>query len=1738
MSGRADDHFNYQLDGSFSHSLLDTSFSLSEVSRVTDKLRARVTYKLEASSLAGLLASLNYTDQSARTLNSDDVSGDGALEGSFQLGSLHINSSYTHSYNLRPVDQEGQGECSLYLSSSLIHIHNRIQVVYVNSELNIVSKTSTENGLLHTAELQYKDAQLTLKSNAAARAIGIPVSNRVELGVSHHTASLTIELQADKDKKRLRSLFTGTVDSNGLEIITEGGLTFGTGCSGLHKAFAMVSRNKLSTNVANSLQCSPVNVEITLNGAIESNKATLDLRTSVVTADNRGECNIEGKITPEEASFYGFITGHAYGATTRNDVNVILNQRALVFTSDATFAIREITIESSHSLTLTLWTLTLHSQTKNVIHKDIYYKQNVVVDVKPFLVSFALRNDLKMHDVIFSNEGYMKLETLKVDLRGIMKGAYGGDHSITHVYNITYDNNYGTAKYNMAAIVMDAQLNHKCHLAFTAFASASNCETQIISQPLHFDSSIHTVAVPFSLTVNAYVKSNTDIHVQGNHTGQLDSKLLFKAEPLALAYSHDSRIKTMHVLQRELMSTNINNTVEGILTPTDQLLTWKVKSKLNNSLYSQGMSIYNNPKKIGFNFSCLLTTDLLSKYAKPNYPHRAYEELGVTVGLKYEKSRVCHIIGSPFNTTFPSTLEQLKDTFVQALESLQQNINNLNILQLIVDLKLKLEQLPKLVGDFVKEMYSEQNINQIKAKLDFLMKEFIVTMDDLEIGMNTFWKKLETTIINVSKKIEVFTVLLRDYVKSGQFAAKFTTVLAQIGHQLQAFDVKYKIKQSLIKALAAVEEFFKHMETREECLEKPDLKCIILKTVRNKTVEMKKNIDNFDTIVFAQKVKDYLLTVQWATYVDQLSYQISYSEISERIEMMNDVILNWIDEYEIPNKLNAIYFYIRDLLLKYDLDDSLKKIMDQVVTLIKEFKMNETVQHIVDALKSINFEFVYETMMQFLHNVTTQVKSIDFKRSIEDVNQYMSSAFKSMKGFDYRAFVDEFNTNIVSLANHMKEQIKKYGIVQKIEAVRVFVRQIKSSLDTVLDELRRTTISEALRKLEKVTETTIFNDIKVKVKDILEDVRQRISDMDIRGELYFYLQRASVSYTNMVAFISVQFNQLLEKITNMAKNNRFINQMKESADRVLDGLTRAEIKVPTFVVAFTDLVIPEFTINLNKLQELQIPAQISVPEFTILNSYKISGFTIDFDHLKAIIIVMIDNIREFEVQMPDPEAIFGDLKVLYLFQLPDLTFPEITLSEITFPAVHIPTLNLTDFQTEMIPMPETEFPEIYSDICIPVVGKLEGQFQVNFPQYTLVTTGKMENVTSILRNPQFTAVITSQATSPFELLEHSFEATAHLEAPRMQNLLFTETMKATHTTFSINHEGSVTVTQSSAEASARTLTKVTTQIYQSDLANHMTFTLGSALSAAINTTYDYSLFIAVAEHSGLASVKQNLANTNKADQITGTTGTTDNGRWSIQDYRDEGTHISTLKFSIDFQRAELYFEGKTNSRAVKLDQKLTAQSAILPHHILVQLRCETEVPSVMKSVVVFNGEAHPGDWKAALMASHVTEFTGNVIGSMKNTVEFSVQWFKIVLNVENTINAKILLPLKLIGKMDLQQDYRVLLTPERQSINCFALARFNQYNYNYNVTVENNEMELYIHLITNGEANLAFLTVPLSVPNITIPYLKIETPPVQGLSLWDYAGFRTLLTTPKQSFEMNRRLIYQKNPDRHTLILF
>uniref|UniRef100_A0A672I0G0 Apolipoprotein Ba n=1 Tax=Salarias fasciatus TaxID=181472 RepID=A0A672I0G0_SALFA len=1736
MSGRPDENLKYLLNNSLSHCLIDTSFSVLETIKVTDKLNARANYKFEASSPLGLQASVYYSAQSTSAPDSDELSGDGTVDGSFKIGSFYANTSYTNSYNVRPLGREGRGQSTFQFYSPIIQVDNMIQGVYANDELNIVSKTSAQKDILkHVAELKYKDAQLTLKCNAIAKALGKSLNNKVELGASSKMALVRIESQADDDANRVYSLITGLLDSNGLEVNSEGTIVFDAG-RGLHKASVKVGKNGLTTSGTNSIQCSPVTFENIFNCAIDGNGASVSSTTKAMADEGRGEMKIEGKVTPTEAYFNGDLKGHMYDGTTTNNLNMALNRRGLTLTGNNRGTLNQMETENSHKLTVTLWTLNLRSKTNNVLGKDVSYKHDAVVDVKPFVMGVDMTNDLKLYDVSLNNEGHMKLEPIKVDLSGSLRAAYGDDHNMRHSYELTYDNMAGTAKSKTSGNLKDTQLSHNCEVQFAGLSSTTNCEARMNSEPFRFNGTIRTMALPFSLTLEAFVDSDGEIHLKGKHTGELRSAFVLEAKPAILVYAHQSQVSATHQLSSGESSTNLDYEFGGLLSPSDQRLKWNLKSKLNDHSYQQDISGYNNPEKVGLEFSGVLLTEISGK-STPEM-----QEYSMSGFLKYDKNSDCHMIEIPFIESFPAAFEQLKTTLVQALQSLQEYLLNLDVNQLIADFRVKLDQLPRQANDLMQAMDLENKVNQVKAKLDYMINEFGITMDDLELAVKNLIENLEYVLKDTFTKLRDFFLNLEAYINDGHFADKITSFFYNIGNHLQDLDDRYKIKEKFIKMLNVIDDIIRQIdlqklgETSAAFLQNLDAKYGILKMMKNRVSDIKEAMENFDINESLQNIKNYLLSIDWVAYVEQLRNMIPSSEIANIMESMNDVLVNWIDEYEIPNKLTAVYSYLKDLVLKYNLDNMLKQFMDQAVVLVNDFKIAETVKSMTDTLKSFNYETLYNNIMQFLYGVTDQLKSIDFRKSIDDLNEWISSTLNAMETFNYNNFVDETNRKLAEFIQYVNDQIKAYEIVQKIEALRDFFREIQSSIFSYLEELKNTKVADALRKLKTVIDTTFYNDLKIKLQDMLEDARQRISDMDIRDEMYKYLQRASESYTNIIAYISKQFDHVMDKIRDTVQDSDVYNGLKRAVDGVLGRLRKAEIEVPSFTIPLTDLVVPAFALNLNKLQDITIPAKFSLPEFTILDTYTIPAFTIDFEEIKAKLIAIIEDIRDFEIQTPDPDDIFGDLKVLYLSDLPDLTLPEITLSEIKVPFINIPKLNLDEFKIVNLQIPEVKFPAIPSDICVPVFGKLHGQFNLSIPHYTLLTAGKIENSTTNLKNPQFTASLTSQAKSSLEPLEYTFEATAQLEAPRMKKLLFKETVKATHMAFSIDHDGSLSLTGPSAEASAKTTAKATTPVYTADLFNNMALTLSDGISATMDTAYDHNFIIPSIKTASQASMKQNLAATVEPGKITMTADTTADGKWTIQEYADEGKHKSNVEFEIDSSVAKLTFVEETDTGEIKMKKMLKAEAVSLSH-ITVDARCESEVPSVKMSVLVLNGEAHIGDLKVALTASHNAEFTKNLGGSMYNSLEFMAHPFEIVLDVKNKLNSKIFFPIKITHKLDIEHDYGLILNADKQFAFSLASTRFNQYKYRHNIKAENNDMDIFLHASANGEANLGFLTVPLSLPEITIPYLAITIPEVIDFSLWENTGLKNLLSTPQQSFDMNFKLEYSKNPDVHSFEL-
>ncbi|XP_057200382.1 apolipoprotein B-100 [Triplophysa rosa] len=1748
ITGTVDDTLKYLVNGSINHCLLDASMSAFETMSMADKISGKTSYRVEASSPLGLQTSLYYSAQSATT--SDEVIGDGNLDGFMKIGCLYANSTLSQSYVYNIPKREGKGESTMKFDSTVIQGRNMIKGSYVNGELSLLSKTNVQNDVLkHVVELKHKNGQLSLKSDGSVTALGKVLRCKGELGVTQSKqASLNVECQAD----RAYSLLTGSLNGKGLEMNIEGSLNFEDG-SGAHKGTFTFGKDGLTTSCTTTVHGSSLTFENIFNGGIDSNGASMSLVSKGSANDNSFEVSTEGKLSPKEANLTSVFTGNAFDGTARNAINLGINRQGLSLSNTMMGTLRNMRSECTNTLTITLWTLAFRSKTNNFICDGASYNHDIKVNMRPFFTSISADNELEMFDIGLHSDGQFRMEPFKIYVTGSINGKYREDN-VKHSCQLTYADLAGTIKCDTTAKVCDFHISNNFDMDFAGLSSVMNLKTEVNSKALRLENTLRTMAVPFSLTVDAILNSEGSVKFYGKHTGQLYSKFLLKAEPLAIAKSHDWGASIVHVLPNgKSAETQIENKCECLLIPNEQSVMWKFKSKLNNHAYNQDVSIYNKETEMGIQLSGVLQTNLFNAETKSGDIPLDNQKFSTSGFLKYDKNSDCHSIYFPFIESLPIAFEKMKNAILFQFESLQNYLNSIDINGFIGQFRANLDELPKKVNDIIVDMDLENKVNNVKNKLISLIHDYTITIEDLEAYAEKFKEASGKEIIDLATKIRDLAVQIKDGIESGSWVNFVSNMLMQIEDELKAFDDKYEITKTIIRFIDAIEDIIRQMDLQKlqdsaAWLKQLEATYMIKAKLQDILTQVKSAVEEFDIKKLLQAFKDYLMSIDLTQYVQQLSEQIPYEDIEKVLDSMKDVIVNWIEEYEIPEKINSVYLNAQELILRYEIDKKIEVVVDHAIILVKQYRIQELVQAVVDTLKSIPFEYISDKVTQLLESIVSLLKIMDFNEIIDYINEYIQWIVETLRTFDYNSFVDKVNVKNNEIVNYINKQINEvYEIPQKIEASREFLKEMQVTVVDYLEKLKNTRIAEVCRNILEILDTTAYKDIKLKVQDILEDVRQRISDMDIRDEISVYLERTSGFYVNMIEYILTQFTNFIEEIKKMTEDKEFLNQITQAVEGVLDALKTAEFEIPPFTLPFTTLEVPGFKIKMARIQDITIPSVITIPEFTILDLFNIPSITVDFEKIKQHIVDLIDKIRQIEIPEVDPEAIFGDLRVLYLSDLPDLTFAEITFTEIKFPEVIVPKLNLERFEITMLPIPEVKLPQVSLEPCLPAFGKLYGELKLDSPYYTLLTSAALENTTKAPKSPQFKASFNSEGKSSLELLNYVLDAMLQIEAPKMRKMVISETLKLNHIAFAVDHEGSVILSSSSAEASAKTSAKATTHIYTAELINNIAVALKNGISANIDTTYNHNLNIPNIDFSSQATITKTTEVRIESGTISVKCGTVGTGKWtlsipsrlagSVNDYSDEITHKSNMEFIVNAGTAKLNFDGDTHSRALKIKQSVNAESVILSH-ITVDATSEVETPFIKSSVLTLKGNARLEDIRMEMEISHNAEHTGKVSGTISNSCEFLAQPFEVTLDCKNKGNAKVLLPLKLSGKIDLQDDFGLILNSNKQHAFWVSLARFNQYKYKHNFTMDNVENEAGIYAFVDGEANLDFLTVPLSVPEMTIPYTDMKTPQIKDLSLWEDFGLKDLLTTPQQSFDIDFKLSYQKNPEKHTFDLY
>ncbi|XP_071018728.1 apolipoprotein B-100-like [Oncorhynchus clarkii lewisi] len=1448
---------------------------------------------------------------------------------------------------------------------------------------------------------------------------------------------------------------------------------------------------KMETNADHSENriYSLVTASLNVNGLAVNSDATVKLLENKAAHKATLTMNKDGLATSGTTTLQGPFA-------MENTFNGGIDASKATLSIETKSALNDMKVENANSLTITLSTLAFTSKAEAIVSESTSYTHDITIDLQDYTASVNVNNDLKLLGANLVNEAQLKAVIYKIDFTGSLKGAYG-EEELKHTYEINYADLTANAKCSTTGKLLGAHMSHNTELEIVGLAAKVHNDARFNSQPFRFDNTIRASIIPFDFNLDAIFNADGDLTLYGKQSAQLYGKFLLKAQPLAFASSHECRASvTQHLDNGFPLETTIDNKIDTLLTPQEQRAILRMKSKLNSHALNQEVSAYNNAERLGLELSATLLTGLLNTAASED------QEFTISGFLKYDKNTDSHLINLPFLKSLPAILENIKITIVNMAEAIQNYINN-------DEVKAKLEALPHHVSDFVAKLNLEDKAVQLKQNLIALTKEYPITLEYLEVSLLNLKITVEKLLIGLAYSIQGIVAATKEMIASGTLSE---TVIERLSQELNAINEEYKITTMIVAVIDAIEELIKQIDMQKlkdssiSLLYDMDAQFEIKAKIENTVSELKQFIETFDRTKTVEDLRNYISSINLEAHVEQLMEHLPTEMISKMIESVKAVI----QELDIIGKLNVFHAKLRGLIVKYEVDKKVEAVLEKVVGLIKQFKIVETIQVLANNLKAID---IPGKVMQMLEETINYLKATEIKQVIEQLNEYLDSVVQQLRSFDYNAYVDETNQMIAEYTAHVNELIKALEIPQKLQASREFVNFFVSSALNYIEDLRKIKVADMIKTVKDMVDHAILNDLKA----ISERLKQRITDMDLRNYIISYLQQVSEHYTKVITVINEVYGNVIEVIQKFAGEQQIVSEVKQIIEGVVTGLKTAELDFPSFTIPLTDLVIPSMKVNLEKLQEIEIPTQLDIPEFTILGFHTVPATTVSVDDIKQKVTELIDFIVNFEIQNLNLDVFFGDLTMSYLPTLPDITLPEITFPEFSFPVLpKVAAEKLLEIPTLQIP--KIKLPAIPSEISVPCFGKLYGEIKVSTPIYSIRTSAELQNSTDSEETPQLTAFLTSQAISPiFEIFSYNLDSTARVAIPKFNRVIVAETLKFTHTALAVEHQASVTLYRLAAQASAKTTVKATTAHYTADIVNNAFFATLGGMSASVDTTYNHQINIPILGFTNGASVTQKAVARLEDTTITLTIG--NDGAIKSNSHKGFAISPSTTKLTIS---------ADSDTALLKMKQTMNADAVILSH-ITFEARSEAEGPAIKNSLLVASGNANLGDMKVELKANHDTELVGDLSGILSNSLTVKIHPIEVVFDFQNKGNTKLSFNEALMAKIDLQNDYSAIIKPEAQQINTVALARFNQYKSSYNFTIDNNKKEAGIFATVNSEANLEFLTNPFSIPEIDLPFINLHIPAISDLNLYEHTGLKNILTTTEQSLDVDSKILYQKS---------
>ncbi|XP_070655187.1 apolipoprotein B-100 isoform X1 [Bos indicus] len=1768
------DHRNtltFSGDGSLHHKFLDSNVKFSLVEKRGNSPASEGLLTFDASSAWGpqISASVHLDSKKKEHLYVKEVK----IDGQFRASAFYAKGAYDLSYQRDPATGQLTGESNLRFNSSYVQGTNQITGRYDDGTVSITSTSDLQDGLVkNTASLKYENYELTLKSDTNGKYEDFATSNKVDLTFSKQHALLRSEYQADYKALRFFTLLSGSLNSHGLELNAD---ILGTDKinSGAHKATLRIARDGMSTSATTSLKYNPLVLENELNAAVSLSGASLKLTSNGRFREHHAKFSLDGKAAPTEVSLGSAYQAMILGVDSKNIFHFKINQEGLKLSNDIMGSYDEMKLDYTNNLNIVGFSLDFSSKLDNIYSSDKFYKQNFNLQLEPYSLVTTLNSDLKFSALDMTNNGKLRLEPLKLNVGGTIKGAYQNDE-IKHIYTLSYADLSASYKADTVAKVQGTEFSHRLNTNIAGLASTVDIRTNYNSDSLHFSNAFHSAVAPFTMTIDTHTNGNGELVLWGQHTGQLYSKFLLKAEPLAFTFSHDYRGSTSHrLMSKRSITTALDHKVSALLTLAEQTGDWKLRTQLNQNEYSQDFSAYNTKDKAGVELSGRALADLTVldfPIAVPlvlNEPINVIDtfemrdsvgqpqEFTLAASVKYDKNQNAHTIHLPFFKFLPKYFEKTRVVVIGALETVQKELKRTHIDKHMRKYVEALDRLSQQVSDYLSTFNWERQVLSAKEKLTaFTENDLQIVLDNATINLNEKLSQLQTYVIQFDQYFE-------DNYDLHDFKTTIAKIIDQIIEKLKILDEHYHIRVNLVKKIRDLYFFIENFDFNKtesstaSWIQNMDTKYQIRIQIQEKLQQLKVQIQTVDIHHLAEMFKQQVEAVDVRVLLDQLRTTIPFQRIKEIIEHVKYRVTSLSEGFKVTEEINAFRVMVHEFIKMYKIDQHIQALMDKSVQLAQQYKLQETVQKLSSVLQQVKMAEIVEKLIGLTDNALKQLEALSFNQFLEEVNRFLDMLVKKLRSFDYHQFVDETNNKIHEVTQRINDEIQALEFPQKAKALRLLVEDARIVVSTYLENLKATKITLVLDWLQEALSSTSVTYMKAKFQETLEDFRDRVYQMDVQQELQRYLFLVGQVYNTLVTYISDWWALAAKNLTDFAEQYSIQDWAENLKTLVEQGFTVPEIQTtfgtipafkiglralqeatyqtPDFIVPLTDLRIPSFQINFKTLKDVKIPSSFSTPEFTILNTLHIPSFTIDFVEIKIKIVRTIDQMLNSELQWPVPEVYLGDLSGVDTI-LAGITVPDFHLPEITIPEFVIPNLNLTDFQVSDLHIPEFQLPHISHTIEVPAFGKLYSILKIQSPFFTLDANADIQNATALANQAEMEASITAKGASRLEVLNFDFQAKAQLSDPTLNPLVLKESVRFSSKYLKTEHESEVLWVGNAIEGKSNTVAGIHTEKNTLELSSSVLVNISNQLTLDSNTKYFHKLNIPQLDFSSQADLHSDLKTLLEAGHIAWASSGRASWKLACHEFSDEGTHESQSSFTVEESITSFRLSNKINSKHLRVNQKILYESRFL-NFSKFEIQSQAECQHVGRSVLTAKGLALLQEGKAEITGNHDAHLNGKVVGTLRNSLFFSAQPYEMTASTNNEGNLRVSFPLKLTGKIDFLNNYALFLSPSTQQASWQASGRFNQYKYHQNFSAGNNEKSIEAHIGINGEANLDFLNIPLKIPEMTLPYTKLTTPQIKEISLWKKTGLKDFLKTTKQSFDLSVRAQYKKNKDKHSI---